>query len=307
MKKKQLGILTALAIALILTGLALLRLAGMLPGSPYTNESEVPAVDSIKYVSVLGDSISTFKGVTDNGLLNSTIDADYLARYALTSDFDNTLVKLPSVDDTWWMRVINEYDMKLLVNNAWRGTKVVDTEKRAGCGARCENLHDDTLADNPGNVAIDPDVILVYMGTNDYLQKVEPGEFDPAYMDQFAKQEDGTYTYPEPETFAQGYTIMIHKILTRYPQADVFCFTLLPMTYKVDGVKMGLNNRVIRAAAEYFQLELVDLYGETGITWANANLHVAKDGIHPNMNGIKKIAACLRASFERRYGPPPVE
>ncbi len=260
-----------------------------------------PQLESIlsgKNVSILGDSISTFKGVTDNGERNSTITSEYLARYALATDPDASLVKLNSVDDTWWMQTINRYGMNLLVNNSWRGTKVLDTGIRSGYGIRSQNLHDDTLADNPGGAVIDPDIIAIHLGTNDYLQSVTPGTFDPAAMTYI--RSDG---YDTPVNFAQAYAIMVHKILQRYPNADVFCFTLSPITYKTDKAALESLNDIIRAVAEHFGLPIVDLYTDSGITADNAATYLAADKIHPNQAGIDLITACFNRALAAHYAP----
>ncbi len=261
-------------------------------------EQALTEILSGKNVSILGDSISTFKGVTDNGDRNSSITSEYLARYALATDPDTSLVKLNSVDDTWWMQTINRYGMNLLVNNSWRGTKVLDTGIRSGYGIRSQNLHDDTLADNPGGAVIDPDIIAIHLGTNDYLQSVTLGTFDPAAMTYI--RADG---YDTPVNFAQAYAIMVHKILQRYPNADVFCFTLSPITYKTDKAALESLNAIIRAVAEHFGLPIVDLYTDSGITADNAATYLAADKIHPNQAGIDLITACFNRALAAHYAP----
>ncbi len=247
-----------------------------------------------KKVSILGDSISTFKGVTDNGERNSTITSEYLARYAPATDTDSSLVKLTSVDDTWWMQTINRYGMELVVNNSWRGTKVLDSGIRSGFGIRCENLHDNTLENNAGGVAVNPDIIAIHMGTNDYLQNVSVGTFDASYI----RDDD---TYAAPATFAQAYAVMLHKIRQTYPAADVFCFTLSPITYKTDNAALEALNAQIRQIAKHFGMSVVDLYADSGITAENAATYLASDKIHPNEAGIARISACFDRALEKFY------
>lgn len=246
-----------------------------------------------KKVSILGDSISTWKGITDNGKRNRTINSRYLARYAKLGDEDKTLVQFESENDTWWMQTINEYGMKLLVNNAWRGTKVRDTEVRAGYYSRCLNLH--------SNKGEEPDLIAVYMGKNDYLQSETPGALNENRADLITKEQDGTFSYLEPTTFAEAYEIMIDKILKRYTCANVFCFTIMPCGRIKNQKLMEDLNSVIRSVAKKYNLPLVDLYKDSGLTWDNTEVYLAKDLIHPNLDGADLITNCFNKALEDFY------
>ncbi len=257
-----------------------------------------------KNISFLGDSITTFKGVTDNGNLNDTITSSYLARYAQTGDSDSSLVKLNSVNDTWWMQTADKYGMKLCVNNSWRGTKVYEDTtayNKAGYGTRCVNLHDNTLADNLNNAVVNPDIIAVYMGTNDYLQNATLGTFSASTVDSVVVNSGAEFTYNNPSNFAEAYTIMIHKMLQKYPDADIFCFTVMPISARVNQAQMESINTIIKGVANYFNLPIVDLYANTGVTWANASEYLASDGIHPNANGITCITNCFNTALETYY------
>lgn len=98
-----------------------------------------------KTVSILGDSISTFKNYIPSG---------YAAFYPYpTADvFD--------VNYTWWMRVINNLGMKLLKNNSYSGSCV-----SAGTGAS-GTTNDSRLVELTKGTER-PDIILIFMGAND--------------------------------------------------------------------------------------------------------------------------------------------
>lgn len=98
-----------------------------------------------KKVSILGDSISTYKGYIPDG---------YAAFYPYpTADFGD-------VNQTWWMRVINGLGMKLLKNNSYSGSCVAEGTGSSGA-TNMERLKE--LIE--GNEK--PDVIIIYMGAND--------------------------------------------------------------------------------------------------------------------------------------------
>jgi lysophospholipase L1-like esterase len=138
-----------------------------------------------KYLSVLGDSISTYKNVSNNTSYNKTIgsNAVYYGNIAYT--------KSVSQDETYWQQVIDDLGMNLCVNNSWSGGTVSGIKNTNAATNRADQLH------NTSNQK--PDVILVYMGINDlrYNQTAEK--------------------------FQQTYTEMLNTIKANYPDAYVFC------------------------------------------------------------------------------------
>ncbi|MBQ9729464.1 MAG: SGNH/GDSL hydrolase family protein, partial [Clostridia bacterium] len=85
-----------------------------------------------------------------------------------------------------------------------------------------------------------------------------------------------------------GYALMLSRITKKYPNADVFCFTVLPC-YDGSGTLLNKYNNVIRSLAEHFNLPVVDLHSELGITYYNYDAYYL-DEIHPNALGMKLIA-----------------
>ena len=61
-----------------------------------------------KKVSILGDSISTFEGVSNNTAYNSTIGGNWIY---YTDGLHGV-----SLHDTWWQQIIDTLDMELCVN-----------------------------------------------------------------------------------------------------------------------------------------------------------------------------------------------
>ena len=231
-----------------------------------------------KKLSVLGDSISTYSGVSnDKTNANSTIGSN--AVYYPKGEID-------AKEETWWWQTAEYPNMELLVNNSWSGSKVL-----SGNGAsyqnRCVQLHDDT-GDNAGE---EPDVIAVYMGINDYIAKTAVGEFN-ALSDIYAKGE-----YITPTTFAQAYAITIHKMQQRYKSADVFVFTLPPVSSNTDLALLNAYNQVIRKIAEYFDCYIVDLANVEGYEYNKYTI----DGLHPNERGMDLISDLFARRLEGAY------
>ena len=115
-----------------------------------------------KKLSILGDSISTYLGVSNDGSANSTLI------------YNPCYYKEPfPVDKTYWKRLIDELGFTLCVNNSWSGGNLSDRENPDSGVNRAANLsRDDGTA---------PDFIIVFMGTNDLGRRVELSVFSEDY------------------------------------------------------------------------------------------------------------------------------
>lgn len=112
-----------------------------------------------KKISILGDSISTFKGVTTDD--PNTFYGRVMCEKGGFS----------GVEDTWWMRVVNGLGGVFERDNAFAGSCVTD-----GCGlgrGMCSEERTGALGT--------PDVILIFAGANDMGFNVPEAEFRAAY------------------------------------------------------------------------------------------------------------------------------
>lgn len=148
-----------------------------------TREDKINELKNIlknKYVSILGDSISTYEGYSNDYInTNSTIEKN--RSYYKESNY------IMEVTDTWWLKTINSLDMKLLVNNSFSGDKV-----STGGQTRSKELHDNT------GTTILPNIIFVYMGINDYIKNVTIEDFTINYDNMINNIKT---TYPESEIY----------------------------------------------------------------------------------------------------------
>ena len=127
-----------------------------------------------KRISVLGDSISTFMGITKDD--PNTFYGRYQIRVGGFS----------GVEDTWWMRVICGLGGVFERDNAFAGSCVTDGY---GLGrGMCSRERVDALGE--------PDVILIFGGANDYGFGVPEAEFRAAYARMLERLRD---KYPEAE------------------------------------------------------------------------------------------------------------
>ena len=114
-----------------------------------------------KSISILGDSISTFQGWSNNTSYNTTIGSNAVYYNGSRDGF-------ASVSETWWMQTITETGLELVVNNSWSGDRVVERGI-----SRAKQLHD--------NEGQEPDIIAVYLGINDFRTNITVDTFRVKY------------------------------------------------------------------------------------------------------------------------------
>mgnify|MGYP004665223559 FL=1 len=250
-------------------------------------ESKVTALNG-KKLSILGDSISTFKGVSNNAETNSTIGNNEVFYGA-----QNSVLNF-NESDTWWKQSADKTGASVLVNNSWAGANVATNYgngTKGGCTARAENLHD---VNN-----VNPDIVAVYMGINDCGCLTGLGEFNG-----ISDIWDGEKYIGNTELFATAYATMVHKIVTKYGNAKVFLFTLPQNGYHWLGTKEEYNalqveyNKMIYKIAEVFNVQVVDLATMVG---GNYGEYLLQDGIHPNEKGMDIISAAFETALYSFY------
>lgn len=223
-----------------------------------------------KYISIFGDSICTFNGVANDAMANSTIGIN--KQYYPAGN-------VTSADQTFWMQLVQEYDMNLLVNNSWSGSCVIPVKPDgAGYGSRAQQLHADTGA----NAGKNPDIIICNMGTNDILSDKPIGNLDDMTFAWAQQYVDGQMT-TTPPTFAAGYAVMLEKVTRQYPNAEIFLINML-VSGSVPMEKSEKYNKVVNAAAEHYGCHIVDL---THCYMSGANYEAySNDDLHPNKSGM---------------------
>ena len=216
-----------------------------------------------KNVSYLGDSITTFAGYSnDSTNTNSTIGSN--AIYYTGSNY------VTNVNDTWWRQVAIKSGMNVLVNNAWSGDKVTSRGQ-----TRNVQLHDDT-GENAGT---NPDIIIVYLGINDY---------------------DGGVAVT---TFTTSYDTMISNMKAKYPNADVFLMNFVPNKANSRPITdMEAYNKAVSDIADKYDATVVDLYKNSGITASTASLFMGdSQALHPNVQGMTAMANTVLDVLIEKY------
>ena len=275
--------------------LVLAMLWGMLPVIGSSAEAAVSSEPLS--LSILGDSISTYTGVSNDATVNSTLKGGAIYYNAGTLGVYQ--------GDTWWQQTVDQMDLKLLVNNSWSGSCVFK-ERSGTVGAyldRCVQLHN--------GEGEEPDIIAVYLGTNDFW--TFPNSLGTAgAIDYGSLIVEGERTaYAEPATTCEAYAIMLHKMKQRYPDAEIYCFTLLPRGNQSESKVQQLQefNASLKEIAAHFGASIVDLYNDCGIKAdENFKFYVADNSLHPGPAGMDAITGCFRSSLldNSRYWTDPV-
>lgn len=224
---------------------------------------------SKKTISFLGDSITTFKGYIPSGNSN----------YYTGSNCGVT-----SVNQCWWRRVCLRMGYELNTNNAWSGSRVTNTASTtSNAMARA------TLLDN----GMDPDVIIFYMGINDFNNEVALGTYD------------GRGPVPtDGSTFREAYAIALDNMMKKYKTSKIYVCTLPTVERSTsditspesneNGVYLADYNKAIREIAHAFCAEIIELES-CGITHYNASEYMGDYSdtgsfTHPNSKGHLLIA-----------------
>ncbi len=266
------------------------------------SDPEITQLKQILYgkkISFLGDSITTFDTYNNNINANTTI-ADNRVFYDGSTASGKVDISNPY--KTWWMKTITKLGLGLVVNNSSSGSKVFEpsgSRTDYGWGTRATNLH--------SNIGTDPDIIAVYLGINDVNNGNTLGEYSESlYGTIITDNGDGTYTYSTPTTFAEAYIIMMHKIITRYPNADVYCMTLPPNGRELSNESnLTKYNNIIRQVATHYGLTITDLYNDSGVTYENYSDYLHSDNLHPKETGMAAISDTFIRSLKENYLSTP--
>lgn len=227
-----------------------------------------------KQFSVLGDSISTLDGYNPLGY-----NLFYFGENCFRSG-------VREMKDTWWGKVIDFFGGELLVNNSWSGNRVTQLPGSnslfpSGCSdERTGNLHIRNVV---------PDVIIVYLGTNDWANGV-PIEFDGCTL----------LGHEYNDIFVSAYGNMIRKLRSNYPNAEIWCCTLCAtfmssdpsfhFPYKYNGNYINKYNQIIETVANQQNCKLIDLF-------SYSVPYDSIDGSHPNADGMNTLATLMIRSI----------
>lgn len=237
-----------------------------------------------KTYSILGDSISTFKGCLKSDDHNYT-GAAYA--YFYPKEYMN------DVNKTWWRRMEALTGLSLLCNCAWSGSQtcgnsLATNTAAAGCSTRrVTDLSKDGIA---------PDIIIIFIGVNDL-------------RDSNSRQLgtwDGNSEIPAESNnvnkFSDAYALMVKKVMANYPLSEIYCCTILesnnaswdiekPLEYPCKNSRGNTTddwNTTIKMVADSLGAKIIDMHA-CGINFFNITTFTG-DRLHPNTRGAALMA-----------------
>ena len=240
-----------------------------------------------KYVSILGDSITSYFQMP-------TADAGDVYAYPNFSHFG-----VISWQQCWWGNLIERCGMNLLRNASWKGSTCCGNSQDASWKTGCSDARVALLTDG----TTQPDIIIVAIGINDWIQDKTLGTFDPRAL----IPADG-----DLQVFVDAYIKMLAKLQAAYHHARIFCCTLMMSahdTHDVDGKYPDLNdngvslyefNQVIKQVADAMGVDILDI-SRCGLNFDNLSYYADYDLIHPNNYGMEKVADKAVAELLAKY------
>lgn len=187
-----------------------------------------------KKISIIGDSISTYSGI-----IPDHFKAFYPYQTADLFDYYQT----------WWMQMINKLGAHLFANNSYSGSCVATGAYASSLDKRLVYTYYDEDK---------PDVIFIYMGSNDCRSKISV------------------------ETFYKAYQEMIEKLLISCPNATIIPMTLATSKFYSKDEQLAYNEVIKQCALEnnltYVEMENADI-----------SSHLV-DSAHPNYSGMTILA-----------------
>ena len=278
-----------------------------------------------KKISIVGDSISTYAGVSNDKTANATTEKHDL--YYPSKDWS-----FYSYEYTYWGRTIKDLGMSLCVNNSWSGARTYG-------GFRTATDYNDRLPFRANELDRDdgtkPDVILVYLGINDVLnaKDVPMGDLYEILTNENDSRTDnekvaewfqgvlanaGKAPYKPMvdgattgyTTFDQAYALGIYTMLQNYPAAEIYCLTLLFNYHSgFTAERLEMANRAIIAIANYFGATVVDQNGEySGLNQDNIHAYgsfvtsTTSDCVHLTSRGHEIMERTIIMTMAKKNG-----
>lgn len=238
-------------------------------------------------LSILGDSISTYDGYIPEG---------YVVYYPFSGE-------VTDVSQTWWMRLMEDTGMELCANGSSSGSTCIgDTQSIDDPKDGCSGYRISALVGKQGRM---PDVIIVYMGTNDLLIGIELGD------------NDGTKIVEDKKirNFSDAYTLILDELESNYPAAQIYCCTLAQIgDWGTDRPFITFTNNLgltsedyserIRVIADNKGIPVIDLIN-CGIEIDNLH-EMTTDGVHMTPDGMECVERAVLSGMGFTYRKPPL-
>ena len=209
----------------------------------------LPVSAQAQKVSILGDSYSTFQGYIPEG--NATW---------YFNPYKPERTDVTSVEQTWWWQVIERNGYTLEVNDSWSGSTI------SYAGYNYADFSDRAFSTRIHRLG-QPDILLIFGGTNDSWAGVPVGKFKYGLI----RRKD-LYTY------RPGLAKLLKGVRKMYPDTKVLFI-----------INDGLREEIVSSTqtiCNRYKVPYVDLQG------------IDKMSGHPSIAGMKQIADQVDAALK---------
>lgn len=206
------------------------------------------AQTGIRTVAILGDSYSTFAGHIPEG---------NACWYFTHPQGDNDVVR---VEDTWWHRFCTESGYELMINESWSGSTICNTGYDS---VPCPTWSFIARMKNIVNGEKDPDLILVFGGTNDSWAGSPIGEL---------KFED--WTSADLDNYLPACCYMLDYLVREAPKSKIVC----------------IINSELKPEITQGQIDACAYYGAHALLLTD----IEKKWGHPSIKGMSAISDQLK-------------
>ena len=217
-----------------------------------------PSDPSTKKFSVLGDSFSSLEGTVDP----ETNDVWQYANIGVTS-----------AEQMWWYKVANEMRWALDKNNSFSGALISNFQDFNG-GDYYAPYSFIRRMDYLGN----PDVILIFGGTNDIYQRAPLGDYVYA-----------NWTADQLCEYRPAMAYLLDNLKRLYPRAKLYFLVDMELCINDDTIDEATRRAYIESMhliASHYNVTCIDIYGINKTYW------------HPNAQGQKDIARQVIEALE---------
>ncbi len=181
------------------------------------------SAQSLKSVSILGDSYSTFEGYLQP-------DTNYIWYYTHAKNKTD----VTSVRQTWWHQFIKENGFRLCVNNSFSGATICNT------GYRKEDYSDRSFITRMNNLGC-PDIIFLFGATNDAWANAPIGEY--LY--------EG-WTKESLYNFRPAMAYMLNHMIDYYPNVEVYFLLNSELKEEI--------NESVKTICKYYNVDCIELH-----------------------------------------------
>ena len=256
-----------------------------------------------KKIAIVGDSMSTFRG---------WLPSDVSGFSGTSYDWYYPNGNVDEVGKTWWYQTALNLGILTsdIANTSWSGGTVCGDSTSTTYGKpACSTKRISDIAIH----GFTPDIIIVYIGCNDWYQCGLSGYSTilGTWAITDAVPAEGTIN-----AFRSAYALMLSKIQNTYPNARIFCCTILD-DWRRDAVADDPSDNAwpsndaagytttqwndnIKEIADAFACDVIDIHN-CGITYYNIPSFAVDAGLHPNAAGHAMIARKVTSELMAKY------